>query len=167
MTLQDWGSIGELVGGVSVIVTLVYLAIQIREYRVGLSSATFHATLQGFNQINLLLGEKPELAEIIERGVKEPDALSASEQSQYVWIQRSYVNIYENLFQQYQRGACPKAFWEKFARELKQTLDAPGGKRFRIANGSYKELYAYIDAMSPNEGSSYGWNLAEEGSPSK
>jgi hypothetical protein len=30
MTLQDWGAIGELVGAVAVIVTLIYLAKEIR-----------------------------------------------------------------------------------------------------------------------------------------
>ncbi len=33
MTHQDWGAIGELVGGVAVIATLVYLAMQTREGR--------------------------------------------------------------------------------------------------------------------------------------
>ena len=33
VTLQDWGAIGELVGGVAVIATLVYLAMQTREGR--------------------------------------------------------------------------------------------------------------------------------------
>ena len=162
MTLQDLGAIGELVGGIAVIVTLVYLAIQIREYRVGLNSATFQSTIQGFNQINLMLGENPALAEILERGLSDPDSLDEREQAQYVWLQRSYVNIYENLYQQHARGACPAAWWEKFARELKQTLDSPGGRRFRAANDSYAELYAYVDSMPENEAQAYGWKLGED-----
>ncbi len=31
MTIQDLGAIGDLVGGVAVLVTLVYLAMQIRQ----------------------------------------------------------------------------------------------------------------------------------------
>ena len=30
MTIQDWGSVGELVGAIATVATLVYLAIQIR-----------------------------------------------------------------------------------------------------------------------------------------
>jgi len=33
MTLQDWGALGELVGGVAVIATLIYLAVQTRQAR--------------------------------------------------------------------------------------------------------------------------------------
>ena len=31
MTIQDWGAIGELVGGAAVVLTLVYLAVQLRQ----------------------------------------------------------------------------------------------------------------------------------------
>ena len=31
MTIQDWGAIGEIVGGVGVIASLLYLAVQIRQ----------------------------------------------------------------------------------------------------------------------------------------
>ena len=34
MTLQEWGALGELVGGVAVIATLLYLAVQTRQSRV-------------------------------------------------------------------------------------------------------------------------------------
>ena len=163
MTLQDWGAIGELVGGVAVIVTLVYLAVQIRQYRLGMSSATFHSTMQGFNQLNTMLGADPSLAEVLERGAKDPESLDPREQSQFVWLQRSYVNIYENLYQQFLRGACPESYWVRYARELKQTLDTPGGRIFRASNTTYDDLYAYLDTMPAIEVSAYGWALINTG----
>lgn len=159
MTLQDWGAIGELIGGVAVIVTLVYLSVQIREYRIGMSSATFHSTMQGFNQLNAMLGSDPDLAEVLERGARDPDSLDTQEQYQFVWLQRSYVNIYENLYQQFLRGACPESYWVRYARELQQTLDTPGGRIFRARNATYQELYAYLDTMPKNEVPAYSWAM--------
>ena len=166
MTLQDWGAIGELVGGVAVIVTLVYLAVQIREYRRGMSSATFHTTMQGFNQLNTMLGADPSLAEILEHGAQDPASLNPKEQSQFVCLLRSYVNIYENLYQQFLRGACPESYWVRYARELKQTLDTPGGRIFRAGNTTYDDLYAYLDAMPDLEAAVYGWGLEKSGEKS-
>jgi hypothetical protein len=40
MTLQDLGSIGELVGGIGVVVSLVYLAFEIRHNTRGLDQNT-------------------------------------------------------------------------------------------------------------------------------
>ena len=48
----------------------------------------------------------------------------------------------------------------RYARELKQTLDTPGGRIFRVQNSTYDELYAYLDAMPENEAPKYGWQLA-------
>lgn len=31
MTIQDWGSIGDMIGGIAVVASLVYLSIQIRQ----------------------------------------------------------------------------------------------------------------------------------------
>jgi hypothetical protein len=159
VTLQDWGAIGELIGGIAVIVTLVYLAIQIREYRLGMSSATFHSTMQGFNQLNAMLGANPDLAEVLERGGRDPGSLDSREQFQFVWLQRSYVNIYENLYQQFLRGACPESYWMRYARELKQTLETPGGRLFRELNSTYDDLYTYLDDMPDNGAPAYAWTI--------
>lgn len=34
MTIQDWGAMGEVVGAIAVVVTLAYLATQIRQARI-------------------------------------------------------------------------------------------------------------------------------------
>jgi len=160
VTLQDWGSIGELVGGVAVIVTLIYLAVQLRQYALGINSATFHAIMQGFNQLNTMFVRDPALADVYSRGMADPASLSSAERYQFVWLTRCYVNIYENLYQQFARGACPEAYWIRYARELKQTLDSPGGRQFRTTNTTYEDLYAYVDQMPSNTGPAYDMALA-------
>ena len=162
MNWEAVGAVGEVMGAVAVIATLVYLAMQIREYRLGMSSATFHSTMQGFNQLNAMLGADPRLAEVLERGGRDPDTLDPNEQFQVVWLQRSYVNIYENLYQQFLRGACPESYWVRYARELKQTLDTPGGQMFRAGNTTYSDLYAYLDAMPDNVDPACTWELRAE-----
>ena len=89
MTLQDWGAIGELVGGVAVIATLVYLALQIRQYALGMSSATFHSSMQGFNQINAMLVSNPALASMYDRGMESPSSLSP----QRCWAQLNRISV--------------------------------------------------------------------------
>jgi len=160
LTLQDWGAIGELVGGIAVIVTLIYLAVQLRQYAMGMNSATFHATMQGFNQLNTMYVKDPALADTLSRGMADPASLSPDERHQFLWLVRCYVNIYENLYQQYTRGACPEEYWRRYARELKQTLDSPGGRQFRKTNTTYEDLYAYVDQMPPNTASAYDMSLA-------
>ena len=162
MTLQDWGAIGELVSGVAVIITLIYLAVQLRQYALGMNSATFHSIMQGFNHLNTMFVSEPALAEVYDRGMADPQSLSPDERRQYVWLTRCYVNIYENLYQQFARGACPEEYWVRYARELKQTLDTPGGQQFRKTNTTYTELYDYVDRMPANLQPAYDMSLATE-----
>src|SRR5210317_1923214 len=50
MTLQDLGSIGELVGAIATIATLAYLAIQIRQNSAHMREATNVAKLQAVDR---------------------------------------------------------------------------------------------------------------------
>lgn len=160
---MNWDAIGaaaEVLGALAVVTTLLYLSLQIRQYSVGMSSATFHSSMQGFNQINSMLVQDPTLALTYEKGMNDPESLTAEEQVQVVWLMRCYVNIFENLYQQFVRGACPEEYWVRYARELKQTLDSPGGVMFRSTNTTYLELYSYVDEMSDVEDSAYDFTFA-------
>jgi len=43
MDIQDWGAVGEIVGGVGVIITLLYLATQIRQNTKHIASASLQS----------------------------------------------------------------------------------------------------------------------------
>ena len=116
--------------------------------------------MQGFNHLNTMFVNDPALAEMYERGMADPASLGPDERRRYVWLTRCYVNIYENLYQQFLRGACPESYWVRYARELKQSLDTPGGRIFREGNTTYGDLYGYLDAMPDVEVPAYEFGLA-------
>ena len=45
MSLQDWGAIGELLGGVAIIVSLLYVGLQIKHGNQETRANTLQATL--------------------------------------------------------------------------------------------------------------------------
>ena len=45
MSLQDWGAIGELLGGVAIIVSLLYVGLQIKHGNRETRASTLEATL--------------------------------------------------------------------------------------------------------------------------
>lgn len=56
------------------------------------------------------------------------------------------MNLYQNLFDQYQQGTLPRSVWEKHIQELKATVNSPGFQRFRSNDTYFKELWEHIDA---------------------
>jgi len=111
MTIQDLGAIGDLVGGVAVLVTLIYLAVQIKQ------NTKVHASLirQNFydaTQQQILHGvESKEFNELINRSWSTNDALTGGEQTQ-VWRHMQGVLMgYQGAFEQYKSGALPEKDW--------------------------------------------------------
>ena len=48
MTIQDWGAVGEIIGGIAIIISLIYVGLQIRQN----TKATKVATSQAFIDIH-------------------------------------------------------------------------------------------------------------------
>ena len=141
------GAIGEIVGAVAVVVTLIYLSLQLRHYNKGLRSATFHTTMREFNQINISQLD-PALAGLVDKGLADLDSLTELEKYQFGWIMRVYVNIWENMYQQYLEGACPESYWLPYAEQARTILDMPGGKIYRAGNTLNEGLFTYLDGLS-------------------
>ena len=150
MNWEAIGAIGEIAGAIAVVVTLVYFAMQIRQYATGLRSATFHTTMQEFNQINIAQLD-PTLADLFDRGMDDPGSLSSTERCQFGWIMRVYVNIWENMYQQYLQGACPESYWLPYARQAKVALATPGGRAFRKGNSLNQSLFVYLGSLPESE----------------
>lgn len=81
------GAIGEIIGAIAVVVTLIYFSLQIRQYDRGLRSSTFHATMHEFNQINIQQLDPP-LTGLMEQGLADPESLTETEKHQFGWIMR-------------------------------------------------------------------------------
>ena len=144
------GAIAEIAGAIAVVTTLVYFVMQIRQYATGLRSATFHTTMQEFNQINVAQLD-PALADLLDRGMDDPGSLCSTETYQFGWIMRVYVNIWENMYQQYLQGACPESYWLPYARQAKVLLATPGGRAFRKGNSLNQSLFVYLDSLPESE----------------
>jgi len=154
------GAIGEIIGAIAVVVTLIYFSLQIRQYNRGLRSSTFHTTMHEFNQINIQQLD-PSLTGLLEQGLADPDSLTETEKHQFGWIMRVYVNIWENMYQQYLEGACPESYWLPYAKQAKVVLDAPGGNLFKTLNTLNEGLFAYLDGL-PLEKPTYNLSLDQK-----
>ena len=71
MTIQEWGAIGELIGAVAVVASLVYLAVQIRQNTRQLSLsmqatelAAFERNVAAGNHVREMFIVNPEITEL-------------------------------------------------------------------------------------------------------
>ena len=83
MSIQDWGAIGEIVGAGAVIITLLYLATQIRQNSSQIRSEGHVRVTDSYNDIIRQLLADDALFKTIVRGCQNWESLSAFEQSSF------------------------------------------------------------------------------------
>ena len=90
MTLQDLGNLGEFIGAIAVVVTLVYLALQIRQNTAHLSQNTrsvhlsaLQANVDSGQRVREVLILNPELSDLYLKGLRGYSELELSDRLRF------------------------------------------------------------------------------------
>lgn len=144
LSLQDWGALGEVIGGVAVLFSLVYLAVQIRQNTKQISRSIQVTELDAFernvasgNRFRELLILNPELSALLLRGLKSYDDLGGEEAFRFSMLMR---NLFSEFHSVYIRQESLDSDPESFAgpRQLMDWFIAKPGVREWL-NGSEQE----------------------------
>ena len=141
MNLDALGNIGDFVGGLGVVITLIYLAFQIRQntrqVEQSLQVSRAQALRDTYNPVGWTLeaARDPELAAFYARGMAQPDVLSSEEQFRLFFLIGTIFGEIEKNHLMYEQGLLTDERWESQLRQLRMYLKQPGGayywKRFR------------------------------------
>ena len=124
-SLPALGNIGEFVGAIAVVVSLIYLARQTIHNTRSVQAASFNAMVQ--NSIRLLEHSfrDSEFATFYERAERDPEALSPDEKIRWDSYMTSVFRHFGNLIYQQRVGALDDQMWEAYRETLKQHLRVP------------------------------------------
>lgn len=126
MTIQDLGSIGEFVGAIAVVFSLIYLALQIRQNTRSLRAATHHSSARAVLDVQNVFAEDRELAQIFLRGAREFEQLTPEERLRFDALMRSVFVYYEDTFFQYRQSLIDPQLWNARQTSLLDHLGLPG-----------------------------------------
>lgn len=103
--------IAEIVGAVAVVVSVIYLAVQIADNtRTLQSEGHFNALQLAQRPLELLIADY-ELAEIVEAGYAAPETLSAANRERFDMYQVMAFNAWEYLFYAHEARSIPDKLW--------------------------------------------------------
>jgi hypothetical protein len=83
MSIQDWAAIGEIVGSIAIVITLVYLAAQIRQNSTQMRNEGHSGITTTYNNLLGQLLADNSLFKIVVRGCQDWNCLTAFEQSRF------------------------------------------------------------------------------------
>ena len=117
MSLQDWGAIGELVGGLAIIVSLLYVGLQVRQGTNASRAATNQAFSVQFSDLILQI-TKPELRDIFWRGIKGLKNLQGSENAALMALLASIMRTYETFYFERIEGRFDSRMWDGYEAQM-------------------------------------------------
>jgi hypothetical protein len=126
MSIQDLGSIGELIAAIATVTTLAYLAIQIRKNTLSTYSSSFHAISDSMNHINMTVAQNPDLARIWLSGSMDRSSLTDEERYQFDMIMLSYFHVFDTMHYQARKGSGDTDLVTTEERSLTSLFTLPG-----------------------------------------
>ena len=166
MSLDILGNLGEFIGAVGVVFSLLLVA---RQMRLGheqtrrntrsVRAATFNAMVE--NSIRLLedVFRDPELADFVTRAADDPDRLDAGERLRWDSYMTAGFRHFSNLLYQRETGAMEEKMWESYRRSFKHHLLNEGWVNWYLANPHF------FDERLADEVRAILKELADEGVP--
>ena len=135
MNWEAVGAIGEIAGAIGVIVTLVYLATQIRQNTKASNVIAVQAAIEGSAKWHELMASDVELAEVFWRALEDPEAVSAAERRQFASVLLVFLRREQLVYYLHQQGTLPEQMWTARIRTLCGVLNQPGAHLFLEAGG--------------------------------
>ena len=126
---QLLGNYGEFVGAVGVVITLGYLAVQIKQNRTQTQSQIEQSLYEQWQTPAKIMADSPQLADIFCRGQKSRSALTEAEQMQFDMFCSLGINTVEFAFRLSEDADTDPdgPTWISIAEFF---LDNPGGREF-------------------------------------
>lgn len=123
--LQALGNLGEFVGAVGVVVSLVYLGLQLRQNTSSVRASSFNSMIQ--NSIRLLehTFADREFAALVARAEEDPSVLTPEERVRWDAYMTAVFRHFGNLVYQNRVGALDAQMWRSYRRDLKEHLRSP------------------------------------------
>jgi hypothetical protein len=93
VTVQELGSLGELIAAIATVVTLIYLTTQIRQNNKALAEATSASVNTSYASINSRISSDEQFAELFLRGRRDLHSLNPVELERFRAFVQDILNV--------------------------------------------------------------------------
>ena len=137
--LDALGNIGDFVGGIAVIATLIYLAVQVRHNTRATRLASMQSTMLAAQNVGILPVQDRDLARVVRVGLATPDELDADEFQQFRYFLMMMLRVHEDMFVQHRAGVVDDQTWMARSSSLRTIFSMPGGRRVWDSSNAYRD----------------------------
>jgi hypothetical protein len=128
VTIQELGSVGELVAAIATVLTLGYLAVQIRGNTRAMAAESQRSSLTSATDAVIALAANRGLAEVFNNGLRDLESLDAVDSTRFTMIVSHLVAQSQLTYSESNLG-IDSTYLATTATGLKFLL-APGGRQW-------------------------------------
>ncbi len=117
MNWEAIGAIAEIVGALGVIVSLIYLALQIRTQNEEARIAAMHDISAGYRDALATVVEG-EMADVMHKAINDYDALTGAEMLRVIAFTSRIFRVWEEAYMQFDAGRLDARMWDSMVRQF-------------------------------------------------
>ena len=130
MTIQDLGSMGELIAAIATVATLIYLAKQLQANTKATQASNWHEITRDYARTNEILTIHAEIGEIWREGLKNYPNLPKGENERFATIIANQGLQFQALYAQYQNGQLEEETYTAYLRFFCSLIAQEGGQHW-------------------------------------
>ena len=148
MNWEAIGAIGEILGASAVVLTLIYLAVQIRAQNRESRISSVHETTGAIRNAMSLLVDG-DTAEIVVKGINGFDEMSDVERLRYIMLSMVVLRVYEEAYYQVGQSRLDDYIWEGMKSQLTDFLGTDGAQKIWQLRGHQfgSEFRDFVDKL--------------------
>jgi hypothetical protein len=153
VNIESMANYADVFGGIAVIVSLIYVGIQIRRNAKSSQSQANQSAHESLANVSLEVAKDPDLSSLTRKGMIAFEKLTEEERFRFMMLMITVFRRFENIFYQYEKGFLEEGLWDGYKQSMLLYRYTRGGQVFwDLRSAHYSELFRnYLDSTSPDD----------------
>ncbi len=152
LKLSEMASIAEIIGAFAIVISLVYVGVQLTQNTKGIRAQSYYNVLSGKNALYRELAANEELFSILVQGmVADPPLTSVMDGARTHLILYAFMNEFETSYLLYKADAVEEEIWLRDKAQMAGMIGFPGMINWWSLAKQYfhKDFVAEVAATEP------------------
>jgi len=163
LKLSDVASLAEIIGALAVVISLVYVGVQVNDSASAVRAASANDANTALQSWYLQVGSDQQTSELFYRALLSEDALSNQEEFQFLMMFHGAFLAFQNSYLLAEEGTIDVPLREAITAAILGVKDTPGTRRYWRQRRGYlhADFAAYVDELFQRETDS-GMDIYQE-----
>ena len=154
MNWEAISAVGQIVGAVAVVISVIYLALQVRSNARQTRLASMRSMSDAFNGFLQGLAGNPQMGELWYRGVTDYESIKGGDLPRFNALIDHLFRIFEDMYYQKLEGHLDPRVWRGFEAPMRDIIAYPGIQAWWRSRAHWfsKEFGKFVDELACTAG---------------